>query len=138
MKPLAWSVTVVLGLIIFLLVGVLAGKVGGVAIRKQSAIMSNVILSVSEPMMRGVPVRIEWIVGQMVDRPVNIFYRENGRETQIGQARWQDGRAVIQVPCSIGGVGTLLIRQVSGGQMITSLAVELAPPGPECVIGANI
>lgn len=137
MKNLAWSVIAVVGMVMLLLVGVLAGRVGGVAIRKQSSADSKVGLSLSEPIIRGVPVRIRWVVGQVGYGPVNIYYRDDGQEIQIGRALWRDGEAIIKVPCSVGEVGTLLIRQISDERIITNTAVELVPSGPECLIGAS-
>jgi hypothetical protein len=137
MRALSWVVIGVVGVVILLAVAILAGQVGGIAIRKQGAKQDPLQLLVSEPVVRGVPVMVRWdaaVVIQIPNEVVTFFWRDQTKEYRLGETQLDAGSVTVQFPCvAQPSGGSLVVRSTATAKVIGSRNVELAPAGPECI-----
>jgi hypothetical protein len=125
-----------LGLILLLIAGIVAGRVGGIAIRRQGVPQAVLGLRLSEPVVRGVPVMVRW---EAPDWPADaggltFDWRDGREEYRLGEAPVQAGAASLAFPCAAADAeGSLVVRTKAAGHVITSQIITLAPAGPECV-----
>lgn len=134
MRVLGWTIIGLVGVIVLLIVGILAGHVGGIAIRKQGAEQDPLQFQLSEPVVRGVPVLVRWTSQEAEAVPVSFTWRDRSQEYPLGEATLADKEAKLVFPClGIDPSGSLIVRSGADGKVIGSRIVELGPPGPECI-----
>lgn len=137
MRVLAWVVIGVVGVVILLVIAILAGQVGGIAIRKQGAQLDPLQLLVSEPVVRGVPVVVRWNAAGVAELPnetVTFFWRDQAEEYRLGEAQLDTGMITVQFPCVAQDLGgSLVVRSAATAKVMGSRGVELALAGPECI-----
>lgn len=136
MRALIWASLGLIGLIVLLLLGILAGRVGGVAIRRVGAEADALSLNLSEPLIRGVPVVVRWQVNE-AEAPqarINFFWRDSRTEYLLGETELSGGEAALRFPCDTSGAtGTLVVRAAETSKVMGSRLATLRAPGPECV-----
>jgi len=135
MKTTSWVIIGLGALIIILLAAIVAGQVGGIAIRKQGATASSMAITVSEPIVRGVPVVMHWDpAAGTASGPLLFDWRDEFAEYHLGEAQFADGHVAVSFPCEAAGkTGGLVIRAAETGKVIGNQLLRLAPAGPECV-----
>lgn len=136
MRALIWTSLGLIGLIVLLLLGILAGRVGGVAIRREGAEPDVLSLNLSEPLIRGVPVVVRWQVNsvEVPQARINFYWRDRWTEYLLGEAELSGGGVALQFPCEApDAVGTLVAREAETRRVMGSRAATLVAPGPECV-----
>lgn len=135
MRSVTIAVLVLVGVIALLVIGILAGRVGGVAIRSQGALVTPLTITVSEPVLRGVPTVVRWDQAAAIEADVlTLVYRDASAEHAVGQAHVREGRGTITLPCQDdGGSGSIVLKRADTGQVVAWQEVVVAAPGPECV-----
>lgn len=137
MRTVGWVIVVVVGIVLLLVIAILAGQVGGIAIRKQGAQPDPLQLIVSEPVLRGVPVVVRWNVEAADDttsEAAAFFWRDATAEYRLGETQLSDRTITIEFPCvAETGSGTLVVRSTVSEKVVGTRPVELAPAGPECI-----
>lgn len=136
MRALIWTSLGLIGLIVLLLLGILAGRVGGVAIRREGAETDAVFLNLSAPLLRGVPVVVRWQInsGEANDGRMNFFWRDRRTEYPLGEAALSGGGVALQFPCEApDAAGTLVARAAETNKVMGNQAATLGPAGPECL-----
>lgn len=134
MQVLGWTIIGLIGLILLLVVGIVAGQVGGIAISKQGAEPDLLLLQLSEPVVRGVPVAVRWTSVETSAVPITFSWRDRSQEYPLGEAALSDQEAKFIFPCDgVGSTGSLVMRSGADGKVLSSQEVELAAPGPECL-----
>jgi hypothetical protein len=135
MKSMKWVIIGLVVIIGLLVVGIVAGRVGGIAIRNQATAPAQVLVRISEPVVRGVPVAVDWDAS-MPNMPATLSFewRDEQNKFDLGTAAWQDGRTTLQFPCvSEQSNGGLVLRSADDGKVVGTQLIELAPAGPECI-----
>ena len=123
--------------VILLAIGVLAGHVGGVSIRNTASQPRGVSLSLSQPVVRGVPVLVRWEASNSNKTGnVNLFFRDSQEEIIVGQGSLDGQQSRIVLPCDTdGNSGAVVMRLADSKEVIATTSVELLPSGPECAGG---
>lgn len=122
------------GLVGILALGVLATHVGGVALRNNIDRGKNLSLSVNEPLMRGVPTRVQW---EAEDDSVNgwlqLFVRDRQGETVIGSSAFESSEAMVVIPCGASdNLNSLIVKELDSGRVVGFKSVKVLPAGREC------
>ena len=135
MKTFVWILGGLVIIIVLLIAGIVAGQVGGIAIRKQGADQHPLTIMISQPVVRGVPVMVHWdnAAPSMPDR-LTFVWRDEQRDYPLGEAAFDEGQATLEFPCDAAETaGGLIVRGAGDGKVIDNQAVILALAGPECV-----
>lgn len=124
----------VAGVIAILLIGVVASRVGGVALRNNIVRNNYLALDVTEPLLRGVPIRIQWAgENENIEGWLQVYLRDRQGEQAIGSAPAEDGEAIVVLPCkSNDKLYSLVVRKVDNNRVVASKTVKVLPPGAEC------
>ena len=136
MKAVVWAIVGVVSIIILLLIGIVAGRVGGIAIRREGAEADPLSLTLSEPVVRGVPVSVHWEINEegRVAMPIVFFWRDSKTEYQLGEGFLSETETRLTFPCDVPeATGTLVVRAAGTNQVFGSRVVELGAAGPECI-----
>lgn len=120
-------------MVLILAAGVLLSRQSSRQIRNTILTTKQINLNLSEPMLRGVPVRVHWDVEGANQKNVQIFLRDSVSEKQVGQGIFQDGSIIVSVPCIGFDNGTLVIKNAVNQQVLGTKEVVLLSPGPECL-----
>jgi len=115
-------------------IGALVDVVGGVTVRTNVA-PDTVSLTVFDPLLPGAVVTPTWTVASTdVKRPVLLVLVTATKEYTLAQTNFFAGRVRAQVPCDIAaGDARLELVGEQEGDRISSVAVEVLSPGPDCV-----
>ena len=134
MRNVYITALVLVGFIVLLLIGVLAGRVGGVAIRNNVARSDTMAIAVSQPMLLGVPVTVRWSGGEApTEEAVTIVFRDTDREYEVGGGQAGGTVATVTLPCQTAGdSGSLLIKDASGSVLAREV-ISILPAGRDCV-----
>lgn len=115
-------------------VGVLVDRFGYVEIRTNNSDRA-ITLSVLNPILLGVPVLVRWQGHEeMQDRAIELRMVHAQETVSFGITPLVAGLARIHVSCtsSLTPARIELVEQATGA-ILASAAVELLPPGPDCV-----
>lgn len=126
------AVLALIGIILVLLVALAASQVGGIAIRSTGSSTDQLSLTISTPALRGVPVAVRWTT-DVASSDVELIWRTREGETFVGRGSINAGTARVSFPCAGAATGTLLIREVTSGEILGSRVVELLEPTAECL-----
>lgn len=135
MRALNWAIIVLIGIIVLIMIGLLAGQVGGVAIRRADE-ASSLVLNISEPVLRGVPVTVHWDTAAWPPEPATLTFdwRDEQKTFRLGGATVSSGEVTVTFPCATkGATGSFVVRAASNEKVILSQPLTLGPPGAECV-----
>ena len=133
-RTLIWAGSGVAGLVALLVLGILAGRIGGTAIRSSVVQVANVPLTATSPLVPGVPAQVSWAVPAGAEvRAVQVVLRDLVQEYELGQGQLVDGALTGRIPCDIEGEASLVLRDQVTGAALGFVVVEVLPPGPECV-----
>lgn len=115
-------------------VGALIDAVGGVTIRTNVG-PDKAQLTVYEPLLPGTQVRPTWTVSEGdVNREVKLLLITEGRDYTLVSSPFRAGGALVVIPCGIvGEKGRLELVGAQDRGVISSVAVEFLPAGPDCV-----
>jgi hypothetical protein len=110
-------------------------RVGNITVRRVQSTDTVVQMQVSNPLAQGVGSVVHWVVvPSLADRSVFFFLHTLKGDLNIGQGVVSAGQAVIHVPCTVAaGDDSLLMRDVSSGEVLGTAPVTLLAPGPDCV-----
>lgn len=115
-------------------IGIIIDAVGGVTIRTNIA-PDTTALTVFDPLLPGAFVKPTWTtMKDSVHRAVELVLVTQVKEYLLVRTNFSFGNARISVPCDIvsGSARLALVGQQSG-DVISSVSVEILPPGPDCV-----
>lgn len=114
-------------------IGFIVDRTGGFAIRTDD-ITSAVTLSLSQPIVRGVPVRIRWEGQQKENIPVLMQLVSPTETVILGSGKLLTGSLRITVPCPlIADTGRMELLDASSQAILASSSVQILPPGPDCI-----
>lgn len=136
MNPkLLWAV---IGVAALIGLAYLASRVGNIGARSVRDGGTPVELSLSDPVVPGVGIKVAWTTGLGEGAtPVVIRVRSRGEEVVLGQGEFATGQAMIALPCELGGenVGVALYELGEDGteQLLAQRSVEVLPAGPDCL-----
>lgn len=135
MRAIGWTILGVIVVVLLLSIGILAGQVGGIAIRKQGAEADALLLQVSEPVLRGVPVMVRWTSQEGSTAEVITFtWRDRSTDYDLGEAQLKAHETALKFPCvGLDTSGSLVVRVKSDGKVLGTRTVELGAAGPECI-----
>ena len=135
MKNLNWVIIGLVAVIGLLVIGIVAGRVGGIAIRSQGTATNQLQVQLSEPVVRGVPVAVDWDTTlPNIPDSLSFEWRDEQNKYDLGTATGQSGRTTLQFPCvSAQSNGGLVVRSAGDGKVLGTQLIELAPAGPECI-----
>lgn len=122
--------SVIAGVIVL---GVLAGLYGNVGVRRVHN-TSGVVLDVSQPVIPGVPVRVQWKVDTDTQpQQVNLILRTEEESRSLGIANIQDRAVSATIPCEEGDTeaGVSLVSSITG-EVLASVPLDILPAGPDC------
>lgn len=124
------------GAIGLLLVGLLVSSIGNVGVRRVGPSGARIEISVSEPVLVGVPVVLRWTAPpNALSRAVEFVARGPLESAVIGQAEADALQAQVTIPCMFADdaqIG-LVMRDAATGRVLASLTVSTLPAGPDCV-----
>lgn len=120
----------ILGLIALVLLGIIAGRVGGIAIRNNVTRTHDISLSVV-PLVAGEPVTVQWnSPDKLLERPVYLVVRDAAGETVVGAAGLTDQRSTIELPCSIAGAeASIVLRDAETAEVYASQEIDTVAAG---------
>ena len=124
------------GLVLALiLIGWAVASVGNITIRRVQSTDTVVQMQISNPLAPGVGSVVHWqVVASLADRSVFFFLHTLKGDFNIGQGVVSAGQAVIHVPCAVtAGDDSLLMRDISSGEVLGTATVTLLAPGPDCL-----
>lgn len=138
MSSAAKVIWVVVGVAALVVIGYVASRVGNLAARGVRGGEGQIELSVSEPVVPGVAVKVSWntALGQ---ESVSVVLRGRGRagEVVIGSGEFGAGQANITIPCDMGSqeISVSLYTAPSGEaeELLASTSVDVLPAGPDCL-----
>jgi hypothetical protein len=126
-----WGIGGVIGV---LLIAVLASQVGGATLRGASPSLSSFAITVPEPLVRGVQVAVRWDAQSTAsEQQVFAAVRSSGTETEGEAVALNTGQATIHIPCTGAATVTVLVRDVSTYQILSSRSIDLLPAGRDCL-----
>lgn len=135
MKVRSAILIALLAVILLFGLGVLANRMGGVAIRGTAAQPSFLTLSLSEPVVRGVAMSVHWDSSQVTAERVKVIYRDQAGELELADGPAQMGSAFVKFPCATKtSRATLVLRNSSNNNVLSTRSVDLLPAGRECVL----
>ena len=125
---------VVAGCVGLIGVGALIDVTGGVTIRASVA-PDTVALTVFDPLLPGTGVKPTWTVAKgSAKKEVELMLITEARDYVVVRTKFIFGNTRIQVPCDIApGNARLELVGQQDGDVISSVAVEILSPGPDCV-----
>jgi len=115
-------------------VGYLADVVGNIGIRRVGP-SEPIQMNMSLPVIPGAPVQVRWsLPDSFPDQAITIGLRAAGGDILLAQGNLSDEKLVIVVPCKseVEDASIVMQSQISA-ETISWLAVEIMPPGPDCV-----
>lgn len=115
-------------------VGTLIDAIGGVTVRTNIA-PDNTALAAFNPLLPGATVKPTWTVAKdSVNKEVELILVTEVKDFSLVRTKFIFGGARIQVPCDIAsGNARLELVGQQDSDVISSVAVEILPPGPDCV-----
>lgn len=115
-------------------IGALIDAIGGVTIRTNIA-PDMTALTVFDPLLPGTYARPTWAVAQdSIPKEVDLVLRTMSRAYVLVRTKFSFGNARIQIPCDVvAGSARLELLGRQDHEVISSVAVEILPPGPDCV-----
>lgn len=125
---------IIAGCVALLGIGIIIDAVGGVSIRTNIA-PDTTALTVFDPLLPGASVKPTWTtMKDAVHRAVELILVTQIKEYHLIRTSFSYGNARILVPCDVtpGSARLELVGQQSG-DVISSVSVEILPPGPDCV-----
>lgn len=128
----------VLGVLGLIGIGYVASRVGNIAARGVRDGGGAIELTVSEPILPGVPVLVRWNTALGYEAtPVAVRARGQAGEVVVGRGEFASGQAMVTIPCEMGGqeIALLLHEAPAGGAgaLLAWAAVEVLPAGPDCL-----
>jgi hypothetical protein len=121
---------------IILLLMLFATQIGGIAIRNDFSGRNFLIITLSEPAIRGVPVAIRWTApADEPERELRVVFRDTSGEHVLGITQLKTESARVTLPCvTTDTEGSLLLIDSAREQIIGQTPVTLLPPTAECAI----
>ena len=115
-------------------VGALIDAIGGVTVRTNVA-PDTTALTVFDPLLPGTFVKPTWTVGKdSSNKEVELMLTTEAKDYSLVHTKFIFGGARIQVPCDVAaGSARLELVGQQDRDVISSVAVEILPPGPDCV-----
>ncbi|MDP3997941.1 MAG: hypothetical protein U1C49_00255 [Candidatus Andersenbacteria bacterium] len=133
MQKIIYVILGIVALLVLVILGIGASRVGGVAIRSNLAGQQFLALEVSEPVVRGVPVAVRWTPpGDGSREEIVLMLRSAKEDVIVGTGNIGDGEARMTMPCDETG-GSLVLRQKQSGAVLANQRITLLPPGQECI-----
>ncbi|MEX1997981.1 MAG: hypothetical protein WEA04_04915 [Candidatus Andersenbacteria bacterium] len=125
------------GIIILLLLLLMILQVGGIAIRGVGGPADAITFTLSEPLLRGVPLTLQW-QGGATDAAYEVlilWYDDEGDEVMVGKAGINEQRARVVLPCTtVGDTGTLALVNRETQEIVARESLTLLPAGAECLL----
>lgn len=128
------GVLVIVGCLALVGVGALIDATGGVTIRTNIA-PDITGLTVFDPLLPGTHVKPSWTVTKGVaNREVELVLVTEEKEYSLARTKFNVGSGLIVIPCELAG-GNVRIELIGqqDRDVISSIEVEVLPPGPDCV-----
>ncbi len=115
-------------------VGALIDAIGGVTVRTNIA-SDAVALTVFDPLLPGTQVRPTWtVVAGSVNRDVEIVLVTTSKDYPLVRTKLLFGNTRATLPCDlIAGNARLELIGQQDREVISSVAVDILPAGPDCV-----
>lgn len=115
-------------------IGALIDAIGGVTVRTNIA-PDTTALSVFDPLLPGTFIKPTWtVIEDSVNKEVELMLVTEAQTYTLARTTFKAGSARIQIPCDIvSGNARLELVGEQDGDVISSVAVEILPPGPDCV-----
>ena len=114
-------------------IGLIIDRVGGVGIRTDD-ISSHVSLSISQPLLRGVPLMIRWQGNQEENLMVMMQLVSEHETLPLESGKLSAGFLRITIPCALSSLSARLeLVESSSSAILAFSPVTLFPPGPDCV-----
>lgn len=115
-------------------IGIIIDAVGGVSIRTNIA-LDTMALTVFDPLLPGASVKPTWTVAKdSINRTVELVLVTQTKEYMLVHTNFSFGNARILVPCDVvSGKARLELVGQQNRDVISSVSVEILPPGPDCV-----
>lgn len=115
-------------------VGALIDAIGGVTVRTNIA-PDTTALTVFDPLLPGTFVKPTWTAQKdSSNKEVELMLTTEAKDYSLVRTKFIFGTARIQIPCDIAsGNARLELSGQQEGEVISSVAVEILPPGPDCV-----
>lgn len=127
------TVTIIAVVIAIVGLGIITSLFGNVGIRRIQG-GNGVTLSISQPVIPGVPVMTRWEVAE--DTPsqqVSLVLRTESGNESLGVVDIGEKSALIVIPCA-DSYDTASLNMVGSitGVLLDSLPLEIIPAGPDC------
>ena len=124
----------VTGCVALLGIGIIIDVVGGVSIRTNIA-PDMAALTVFDPLLPGTFVKPTWTVAKgSVQRTVELVLVTQTKKYRLVHTNFSFGNARMRIPCNIvPGKARLELVGKQSRDVISSVSVEILPPGPDCV-----
>lgn len=124
-----------LGIGVVIVLAILAGVAGNVAIRTVQDQGTTVTLQITEPVVLGVDSAIHWKTpAGMTNTLVQLKLRTLSAEKVIGQAKLSDKSAAVRFPCGLNyNQATLELLDQRTGEVLAAASITAFAEGQDCV-----
>ncbi len=127
------AIYIILGIVILLLVGWLAGRVGNVGIRRVQS-DADLGLTITQPVIAGVPFLAHWNgAAEAINQDVDLSLRADTQTVFLARGRLREGARAIIIPCAMAQwQGSLVMTGRTSGEMLAWTPLTVLPAGPDC------
>lgn len=126
-------VSLSIGALLLIGIGLIVDRVGGFAIRTDD-VSSSISLSFSQPSLRGVPLTIRWQGQQQGNFAVTMQLISPSGTVVLGSGKLFSGSMHITIPCALPeSPARLELIDTSTRAILASSPIDILPPGPDCV-----
>ena len=130
------GVLAVVGLIV---VGVLAGQIGGDSLSSKTIRATTITLLVNQPVARGEAVTVQWDPSRATEgQLIELLWRDDDSDTLLVEATLAEGAVEVVIPCELeSSEGSIVLRDATTKQVYAHRFVSLMPPGAICGVAAG-
>ncbi len=126
-------VSLALGAVLLVGIGFIVDRVGGFEIRTDD-VSSSISLSLSQPVVRGVPVTIRWEGQQKENLAVAMRLVAATETVSLGSGKLFTGSMRVTVPCTLpSDIARLELSDANSHALLASSSVRILPAGPDCL-----
>jgi hypothetical protein len=117
------------------LVAALSQFTSSISIRSVPPPRASTTLSVTEPVVQGVPLMVRWQVPATPGiQTIEIVVRTTTQEMIVGTAPLAASVGTVTIPCLEDESVQLLVRDASTRELLGQQSITLLAPGPDCIL----
>ena len=123
-----------LGLVGLIGLGLLAGQVGNVGVRRIQT-GNAILMNLSEPIVPGVKSAISWQLPETIqNQEVEFRVRTVQGEQVLARGQLSDQLISVVFPCNMPTTNaSVSMVEADNGELLSWRKVEALPPGPDCL-----